>query len=363
MKRILVYGMTDNAGGIETYLINLLEKVTPYGICLDFITDSSAIAYEETIKEKGSMIYYIPAKGKDLYGHLKSFFQTLHEHTEYKIVYMNLLNASGVITALIPKLLRREIIVHSHNGEAENLRIHQLFRPLLCFITDYYCACSNLAAQFMFGKKIASSGKVLLIPNAINALKFNFNCERRNFLRKKWSLEDAFVICHVGRITNQKNPYAVIDIFRELYKRDSMTKLLYIGKGDMEAEIKTYVKETKMTDHIFFWGERNDIADILQVADVFLLPSKYEGLPISALEAQAAGLPCVLSSNISGEVNITGNVVQLSLNDEWQTWADAILKFKDWNRKSVYSQIAASGYDLSTLNKELEKLIWIFNGK
>ena len=242
MKRVLVYGMTDNPGGIESYLLSIIERASERGIQLDFVTDFPSIAHEEVLKQQNARIYYIPAKGKKLVQHMLGLRKILREHPEYETVYFNILDAGAAITMLVPYFLRRKRVVHSHNGSTDKERLHMLCQPLLNKMTNEYVACSKLAAEFMFGNKICSKKQILIVPNAIDVEKYNFNLEKRNTYREKLQVQDNLVICHVGRITRQKNPFRLIDIFSSLHDREPKSVLLYIGTGDLEQEIKNYVK-------------------------------------------------------------------------------------------------------------------------
>ena len=169
-QRVLVYGMSDNPGGIETYLRNLTKELAPE-IVLDFVTDFPGVAYEEELKSYGSRIYYIGAKSQGLLKQWKKFRKLLREHPEYQTVYGNILNAGAVFTLIIPWIHRRKIVIHSHNGAADNERLHKICRPFLNGIAKQFVACSKLAGSFMFGQRIMEHKDVLIMPNAIEAEK------------------------------------------------------------------------------------------------------------------------------------------------------------------------------------------------
>ena len=185
MKRILVYGMTSNMGGIETYLVNIMNKMLPFGIIFDFVTDFPEIAYSDSLNKLGSKIFFIPAKKGNLIGHLRGMWKLLIGHPEYHIVYFNLLTSTGSITALIPKLLHRKVIIHSHNSNADNKLVHDCFKPLIRLVSDYDIACSKVAGLHMFGNRCLKHEKVLIVPNMIDFARYDFNIEHRNQLRKK----------------------------------------------------------------------------------------------------------------------------------------------------------------------------------
>lgn len=357
MEKVLVYGMTNNPGGIESYLIRNLLDTQHNHICFDFVTDFSEIAYESYIRENGSEIYFIPAKGKSLIAHWRALWKLMKQHPEYKKIYFNILDAGAVFTMFIPWILGREIITHSHNGATEKVRLHAWCKPLLCIITKKYLACSNLAADFMFGEKIVRSGKVRIIPNAINAKKFDYNTTVRKIKRKEMGLEDCFTICFVGRLTYQKNPLGLIDIFESVSKSEHTAILLIVGTGDMEEQVKERVRNKNLEKKVRFLGIRNDISEIMQASDVFLLPSIYEGLPIVGIEAQASGLPCVLSNSITREVDVTGNVFFVSLQDPVLEWKSRILDLRKFERKSTRLEIQKHGYDLETSKENIKKVI------
>ena len=353
-QRVLVYGMSDNPGGIETYLRNLTKELAPQ-VILDFVTDFPRVAYEEELRSYGSQIYYIGAKSQGLFKQWGKFKKLLNEHPEYQTVYGNILNAGAVFTLAIPWICRRKIVVHSHNGAADNEKLHKICRPFLNSITKEFVACSKLAGSFMFGQKVMDHKDVLIMPNAIEAETYEYNPRIREEVRQELELKGKFVICHVGRIAHQKNPKGVIDIFGSCLEEEKDSILLYIGTGELEQEIKNYAQEKGVADKVKFLGVRKDVRRLMQAADCFLLPSFYEGLPIVAVEAQAAGLPCFLSDHISEETKLTDLVEFLELGETGQ-WKTAILGSRGKERTSRLKEIICAGYDLNHQDKKVEQL-------
>ena len=352
MKRILVYGMTNNPGGIESYLLGMTSKIKKYGIQFDFVSDFDSMAYADELRRNGSRLYFIPAKGKKLPQHLGAMRKLLRDHPEYQTVYFNILDAGAAFTASVPWLMGRRIVVHSHNGSTEKMRLHRMCRPFLNRMADERAECSELAAEYMFGKRQQSRKPAVIIPNAIRADRYYFNENTRTEYRGKLGLDDRFVICHVGRMTEQKNPFRLIDIFGELYRLEPKAELLYIGTGELEEQVKAYIKDQPCADRIRLLGVRQDVSELMQASDVFLLPSLYEGLPIVAIEAQASGLPVVLSSNITSETDITGDLCFLDLEKSSREWAEAILKYKNFSREDSREAVRKAGYDLETSENE-----------
>lgn len=357
-KRILVYGMTDNTGGIETYLMNVMQKLNEYGIKFDFVCDFSNIAYSDLISDCGSKVYFIPAKSKGLLKHWYELLKILKSHKEYKTIYFNILDAGVVFTMIIPWLLHRKIVTHSHNGETDKKRLHRYCRAALVFVTDQYLACSQIASEFMFGKNTKIQNKVIIIPNAIDMEKYKYNEQIRIKKREELGISnDTIVIAHVGRLSMQKNPFGMLDIFKETVKKRKKVVLLSIGTGDLETEVKAYASTIGIAKQVKFMGKRTDVDELLQAADIFFLPSFYEGLPIVALEAQAAGLNCVISSNISREVDITGNVSFIDIDTSCTEWAEELLKKAKMNRCDVKDKLDKSEFNIKNYKQIIDKLV------
>lgn len=349
--RILVYGMTDNMGGIEAYIMNVYRHLDKDRLTFDFIVDFPEMAYNDEVSAGGSNIYFIPAKGKNPLKHLAEFYRVLKKHKEYKTVYFNILNAGAAFSMLVPFLLRRKIVTHSHNSSDNNMRLHNAFKGLLNFFTKGKLACSQVAADYMFGE---NSGAVI-INNAIELDKYIYNENVRMKKRSELGLDNELTVLHVGRMSPEKNPMYIIDIFSEIVKRQSDAVLLYTGRGPMEDEIKKYAEDKNLTEkNIKFLGMRKDVNELMQAADIFLLPSLFEGLPVVGIEAQTADLQCFLSDKITEAVKITDKVKFLSIEQPAGVWADSILSAEVSGRVNRKQDMTDAGYNIE---KEVEKLV------
>ncbi len=357
MKHILVYGMTDNPGGIEAYLHSFFARVQGAAVQLDFVSDFPAVSGAEALQARGAAIHFIPAKSKDLKGHLLGMWRLLRAHPEYKTVYFNILDAGAAVTMLPVFLLGRRIVVHSHNNDTDKKKLHKLTKPFLNLMTRFRAACSEEAAQYMFGRR---SKDTLVIPNVIDAEKYRFSPESRKKMRRSLGLGSRLAVCHVGRISRQKNPLGLIDIFEAIRRKDPNALLLSVGGGEMQAQFLSYIAQKGLTDAVMCLGVRDDVADILQAADVFLLPSLYEGFGIVAVEAQAAGLPCVVSQAVPKAAAITKLMHPVSLEDPPEIWADTVLALGNTPRRDMYREIADAGYDISCCGQWDEKLLALF---
>ena len=345
MERILVYGMTDNLGGIETYIMMLYRRMDKTRMIFDFVTDFPSMTFADEVSRAGSRIYYMPAKGKDLKGHLREMNRLLKEHPEYKAVYFNIVDAGAAVTMSAAWRQKRRVIAHAHNSSSGNQTLQNICRPLLGVFAGRWLACSRTAARFMFGERTAQKAEI--IPNLIDAKRFAYDPELRQRTRKELGLQDEdFALIHVGRLDWEKNPKELLEIFRGIRVREPRARLLSIGSGPMEGEVHQYARQLGIDESVGFLGRQEDIVPYLQAADVFVLPSVYEGFGIVAVLAQAAGLPCVLSTGVPEDVKVTENVEYLPVQ-EHERWTEAVLKFRNMPRACTTEQIISAGYDIS----------------
>lgn len=358
MKHILVYGMTNNPGGIETYLHYLFQRIHGKSVLLDFVSDFPQISDGESLTERGAQLYFIPAKSKDLLNHLRKMWKILQQHKEYESVYFNILDAGAVVTMIPVILAGRKVIVHSHNNNTEKIKLHAICKPLLNLIIKERIACSYEAAEYMFGR---AAEKAMIVPNVIDSKRFQFSEVMREAKRKELGINNQQpCICHVGRISQQKNPLRLIDIFASIHRMCPDAKLISVGDGEMRGQFHAYIVQKGLGDSVICLGARDDVAEIYSAADVFLLPSLYEGLGIVVLEAQAAGLPCVISDCVPACVNVTECVSRVSLSESNETWAKIVLSKLQHGRKSRINAIVLAGYDISCCEEYDRKLIDMF---
>ena len=354
MKTILVYGMTNNRGGIESYIMNIYRHMDKSRLQFDFVTDFPEMAYADEVQSGGSRIHYIPGKRKAPLKHLLAFRRILREHPEYDTVYFNILNAGAAYTMRVAKQMGRRIITHSHNGSDCNMRLHRFFQKSLLRCTDVKLACSAVAGKYMYG----DLQDVHIIPNAIDLNAYVFSKDVRENKRRELSLaEDAFAVLHVGRLAEQKNPLFLLEIFSEIAKRNSRAVMLYVGAGEMKEEILACVRNLRMEDKVRFLGMRKDVEELYQAADVFLLPSLFEGFPIVGIEAQASGLPCFFSDRITRELALTELARFYPLELGASGWAEEILKLALPERTGWETVLADKGYSIGVSAAQTAKIL------
>ncbi|MCB5770902.1 glycosyltransferase family 1 protein [Megasphaera elsdenii] len=362
--RILQVGMTKNIGGLETYLMQQFAHLDKTKVTYDFvnITSEDEIVFKDKILQAGSHIYGVRSRHSNPIRHYWQWITLLHHIAKnYKGIVLN----SNSITYVFPIFIARFFgipmrIMHSHNSSFEQRIgfakkvIMKMNRFLLKWGATNYFACSQLAGKWMFGEKTPFT----VIPNAIDCSKFCFDSEIRNEMRKSLHIEDKFVVGHVGRFTYQKNHGFLIDVFNEIHKINPKAVLLLIGDavGNMSyyEKAKQKVQQYGLTGCVQFLGMRNDVPLLMQAMDCFVLPSRFEGLPVVGIEAQAAGLPCFFSDTITREVGLTELAHFVSLKDSSEDWAKKITVAHTVNRKEAVNQVKAAGYEIESVAQKVQ---------
>lgn len=357
--RILQVVTIMNRGGLETMLMNYYRKLDRSRIQFDFMTNRIERGhYDDEIEALGGKIYRLspikPGNYNKYFNELDQFFK---EHKEYKVVHSHINENSGFVLKAAKKAGVPYRIAHSHLSDLKfdykyPFRVYAR-RSLKGNVSDYF-ACSKRAGEWLFGKKISNSGKVTVLSNAVDTEKFKINEDIRRKMRKELGIEGKKVIGHVGRFNPQKNHEFLIDIFNEVYKKDKNTVLLLVGDGYLKEKIENKVKKLGLGDSVRFLGVREDIPELMQAMDLFLFPSKFEGLAVVMVEAQAAGLNVITSTGVTKESDITNNVEFIDLNKGSQHWANIVLS-SDFKKKDSIKQIINKGYDSSNNVKWLSK--------
>ena len=343
----ILYSM--NRGGAETMIMNYYRHVNREIIQFDFIiSEPNLCHYEDEILLLGGQIYRVPIFSKSPFSYIREINHFFKTHKEYQIVHAHT-SAKNSIPLGIAKWNKIPVrICHSHNIKNEK-GIYGIMKSVLkLFIkltaTDFM-ACSVNAGEWLYGKNFFNKNGIL-IKNVIDAIQFNFNPEIREQIRENNGWNSVNIIGHVARFDHQKNHEFVIDLFENIHKVKTNTILLLIGDGILKKKIEEKVSVLHLENSVFFKGIVNNISDYMQVMDVFILPSLYEGLPLTLIEAQASGLKCVVSKDvISDECNITGLVTFVSLKETLNIWTDFVISSFKYEREMIYDKIKKNGYD------------------
>lgn len=345
-------------GGVEAVIMNYYCNIDKNKIQFDFVVHSNADEdYINEVLAMGAKVYKVTPYNKNILKFMHEIYNIIKSN-QYQIVHSNMNALSGF--ALLPACLAgaKVRILHNHTTDSkeEKLRslIKRILRPFAKLFANHYWACSKLAAEWMYGKNAVINAKVTIINNAIDLEKFKFNNEKREILRKELDLEKCFVIGHVGRFMKQKNHEFLIDIFNEVLKQKENARLLLIGDGKLKPQIEEKVEKLGIKNAVMFLGNRNDVADLYNAMDVFVLPSLYEGLPVVGIEAQANGLPFICSDKVTEEIILTENIKLLSLKNKPQTWCEEILKTKRWYITTEKCRLKC--FDIHSESKRLKEL-------
>lgn len=352
------------SSGVASVIMNYYRYIDREKIQFDFIYfDDSDITYEKEIKNLGGKIYKVtrPSLDKKFFEQVKNIFNKydgkstiLHNHELYLNVFLYKIAKKSNLKA---------IIGHSHTTKYSDKFINSIRNKILCSglhkKLNYLMACSKAAGITYYGREDVEQNKVFILNNAINYNKFKYDSVIREDLRKKLNLNDKFVVGHVGRFNKQKNHKFILEVFKEIISINQESVLMLIGEGPMFNEIVHLSETMNIKDNILFLGRKNNVNEFLQVMDCFLLPSLYEGLPVIGVEAQASGLQCFMSNNITNETDL-GKVKFLSLNESAKKWAEVIMSFNYGNRnESLSNVLIESGFDIENEVKRLENFYFL----
>lgn len=348
------------SGGVESIIMNYYRHIDKDKIQFDFIVDEdSTIIPIDEIKKLGGKVIMVPPYQK-LHKYMIKLIKVFKDN-EYQIVHSNI-NSLSVFPMIAAKIAGVKIrIAHNHstsnNKEIKKTLVKNMLKPFSKIFPNEYFACSELAGKWLFGDGFYNEGRVKLIKNAIDISKFIYNEDKRNCIRKEMELEDKFVIGHVGRFMFQKNHDFLIEIFNEVNKIDDNVYLLLIGEGELENSIYEKVEKLGLTSKVKFLGIREDVNDIMQAMDVFVFPSRYEGLGMVAIEAQAAGLKTIVSDEIPIEAKVTELLEYCNLEQTPKEWAIKILESNNgYLRLDRSKEIEENGYEIKKASKKLEKI-------
>lgn len=357
MIRVLQIVTYMGRGGLETMIMNYYRNIDRNKVQFDFLVHRQEEAdYDKEIVALGGKIYHMPMLNpfsKSYFNALDSFFK---EH-KYDIVHCHLDCMSAYPLKIAQKNGVRVRIAHSHNkSQDKNLKypIKLYSKRLIPKYATHLLSCGKAADDWMFNGK-----PYTILNNAIDAQSYRFDKQIREEMREQLGFnQEDFVIGHVGRFNPQKNHNFIIDVFNFVHKKNTAAKLVLVGTGDGQKAIKEKVESLALSDSVLFLGNRTDVNKILQAMDVFLFPSLYEGLPLSIIEAQAAGLPCVISDNVPSECIVTDLIEAASLDDALAKWEIVITSKKSVKRKDTYELIKKSGFDVKSNVLVLEKMYY-----
>lgn len=365
MKRLLCIVPEMNVGGSETFLMKMFRKLDKTKFQMDFVEYTGEKAfYDDEIIQLGGNIYHLHPKSQGFRKNYKEVFE-LVKSKQYKYVLRSTTNAAGVWELVAAKKAgATKLILKSTNSKTtkettKEKIIHALFKPLAKKIPNVKIAPSELASNFVFGKNSLKHG-ARLFHNAIDLDSFSYSEANRAEIRKQMNIQgNNLVVGHIGRFNEQKNHLFLLEIFKEIAKQRNDSKLVLVGDGPLKQKIETIcANDPVLSEKVIFAGIRKDVEKVLSAFDLFLFPSLFEGLPNTVIEAQATGIPCLISDTITNEVMISSNIKSLNLSKSPNIWAKTAIEMAGTINLNASIQLKRAGYDINDEIQNLTNLIF-----
>lgn len=356
-SRVLHVFASLDRGGAESMVMSLYRNIDRKDLQFDFVVNDSnrEYAYEQEIQTLGGRVFRIPDLNvKNIKKYQRSWTELLNSHPEWNIAHIHHTSTATVSIPLLKKA-GLKTIAHSHTAGSDGsfkARLKILSRYPVRYLADYLFACSNPSARWMFGY---NSKKALVLNNAIDVQGFLPDTSIRAHVRNTVDVTTEHkVIGHVGRFVEVKNHTFMLDVLKEMVKKDPKVVLMLVGDGPLKEGTLDKAKKLGVFDNVVFAGIRSDISDLMQAMDAFIFPSLHEGLPVTLVEAQASGLPCLVSDTVSNDVQLTSCVEFLSLAASTTCWADRLLEMcEQGKRPDNKYELSAAGYDVK------DNAIWL----
>lgn len=344
-------------GGITSMMINIQKNIDRDRLNFDYLVlHNRHEDKEETVVKMGSrkMMASADEVRSKLLRVLKRWYRLyrVFKDNNIQVLHLNGGPSSDMNMVFIAKLAGvKHVTFHSHNAGSAVYRnkttiaMSYIYKPLMPFFVDTFWACSSLAAQFSFPRRIVKKHKYRFIPNGIALEKFAYSASAREETRKKLGVTGKFVIGHAGRFNIQKNHEFLVEMFDVLHNKCKHAVLILFGDGELYTAIQNKVKAMNLEDCVLFMGTTDEMHKMYQAMDVFVMPSLCEGLPVATVEAQASGLPIVLADTITKEVGVTDCVKYLPLTEDKSTWVREIQNFRGFKRYSRCEELRQAGFD------------------
>ncbi|MEJ8787495.1 glycosyltransferase [Dorea sp. ICN-14282] len=353
MKRIFMVGYSTDKGGVEAYIMNL---------CSQLPKEEYEVIYDwPTMEIEGKT--WIRPRNRHNYIAYKKFWNKFFRENHFDVMYYNTCDIVSIDMLKFAKKAKIPVrIIHSHNtGNQEGINkkmnsVHKLMeksnRKNIHKFATHLLACSKSAGDWMFDKY-----SYQVIHNGIDLPKYKFDVKKRNDVLSRYGISGGKLVGCVGRLDPQKNPVFAEKIAEEVIKLDPDTMFAFVGDGELADQVKSVVKENNLEDKIIFAGAVDNVSEWMSALDCLVMPSLFEGLPFVLVEAQAAGLPCVVSSTVSKEADFTGLLQFIDLDSSEKVWAETILKACGNERKDYLEKLVAAGYSIKNTAKEVCEII------
>lgn len=353
-------------GGNESFIVNTLKSIDASKFDIDiYCYDGTRMEHEREVLSLGSKIYISKVNQNSRLKYIYEVFEMnkFLKDKHYDIVHCNACSFLGLLKGTLgAKLYRKSMIIsHSHSvGEPTGTTIDNFLRTglrkILQWSVNYGLACSDYAGESKYTKNFRNSDRYMIVHNAIDTSQFLFNEKFRKDIKKRYNIFNKFVIGTVGRLSPPKNHSGLLDIYYELQKIQENTCLMIVGGGELDRKLKEKAESLGIADNVIFVGSTSEVNRYYSAMDVFVMTSKFEGLPFTVIEAQVNGLKCVMSDAITKMADVTGDNIFLSLHDKPEIWAKEIIeKGKKRSSKEKINKVIKD-YELKNEIKRLERL-------
>lgn len=364
MKSVLIIVGKLYIGGAERVCRNIGFYADPKLFHIDYLVFGDEVgAYEPELEEKGCRIWHVPSPSEG-YSKFYKKLKSLIQENGYDVVHSHTMFNSGLVLRAAKRCGVPVRIAHSHSikGPEHRSLVQNLYektmRRWILRDATHLIGCGKAAEEWLFGKK-ASQQKGIVLLNGIELERFAFNPTVREQIRQKHHWENSFVIGHAGHMVPVKNQAFLLRLMPEVIKKKPEAKLVLLGDGSDRTALMQMASDLGIADHVVFTGNVQNVNQYLNAMDVFAFPSLYEGMPLAIVEAQANGLPCVLSDRVPKDVFLTDLVQELALESEPENWANALLQAKRSEPSRYADELNARGFDTRTV---MEKIYAIYDG-
>lgn len=357
MRVLHIFSNPHLTHGASVFEYRIAERLRADGIIFDYLVTGEPTPEEEArYALLDSRVFRLPLDGR--HGLLLRELRVNREYHRffkthrYDVVYADTENALRAVHLLMARLAGVRVrVLHSHNTSLQTTSrasrlIARALRPLFRLSATHYFACSEAAADWLFPRSIRAQRRYEILKNGVDLARFRFSAESRDAARARYALEGALVIGHIGRFMPQKNHEKLIEIFAALHRMRPEARLLLVGDGPLMPEIRGLAASLGVAEWVIFAGNVDDVAPLLHAMDVFVMPSLFEGLPVTGVEAQAAGLCCLFSDAITPELKISRLAEYLPLHAEPETWARRVCALANAPREDASAEIERAGYSI-----------------
>lgn len=369
MERVLVTGAANiGKAGVATIVFKWGQEFNPEKLVYDYLMQRGLPEqqYLDAINKKGGKVFTMKEENRSWFSIIK-WVEKIIKENGYETIHINT-DTAYIAAAYIYAAKKggiKRVFVHSHCTRIDDNNLgrrilktilHKVFIPYVCKNSQMYLACSKLAGYWMFRKKNVNSNKYRTIYNGVAVEPYLYDEQVRKKYRKQMGLSENFIIGNIGRFSYQKNHKFLIETFYSFLKTDSSAVLVLVGDGELKFQLKELVSEYGITDKVFFLGVRQDVPSLLSMFDVLVMPSRFEGLPVTLIEAQMSDLPCVVSDNITKEAKII-NAVTYVKGFELGSWIAEIEKFRYFQRACNAEDKYNSFFNIKFSVVELEAIL------